>query len=469
MAKKKTKPIGIYGKRERHGDLDAHELSLQTMKATAIPFAELSALWNGKNDVQERLAMFMLYNKPSFNFLSINVHLSEEGSSSVVFHPSEKVGCAPLFSPVNGKACATIVIKGNLNEDFSEIIPLIQDDVEIGFSPKLVLPYKTAIRPPLYFECAKYINQYIVARRLHWQKFITEQRIESMPSASTQWGKYALQSYNPLNTFKYPNRKNLLSENHLEWRELNYVLKFCLDELSSPHTPRSTKNTYRNSVEDLRRKADLTNINKPSSLKIHASDPKEIKHLKTIGNRVLNASISDYRAWNVDLSRLFEAYVQQVFELVAKRIGAQSHFNSKFSISGPRRNWGLAYLEPDIVLTRGDTMIVVDAKYKMHMFNSGSNNGTLKDSFRHDLHQVLAYSTFVGTTRKSVLLVYPYTSFHHLRNHIKSSFSSTECNVYLVGIPWGSCTVQGMNTPLYINDKLKRAVDGIVEIINEIG
>lgn len=460
MAKK---PIaGRYKRLVRHGDSDTHDLCLCTRKTSKVQIDDLPKLWGRDSGGQDYLTLFLLYNKQSFAFLSIDVQLADNGNHELLFQPAEKVGCAPLISPINGKVCASIIVRGNMNEDISEILPLIEGEIEINFSNNLILPYKASIKPPIYFECAKFIDQYILAQRIHWKKFIVESRIENAPGSGTQWEKYARKSHDPNEALKYPNRKNTLSVNHKEWEELNYVLKMCLDEISSPQTPRISKQAYKTKVEDLRRKANLRNIVKPTILNIHMADPLEIKKLKEIGNRIIASVTSEYRAWSLDFSRLFECYVQCVFSQLAKKIGARSFTNNKMAISGMRRSWSLSYLEPDIVLLQGSKMIVADAKYKMHLYNANSKNvDALKDSYRHDLHQILAYSSFENDMQKTAILVYPSNEFVCIKQLISAPFTRCSCNLCLVGIPWGNTSTDSITNP--IHKKLTEAIDGLYE------
>ena len=453
-----------YSRRIRHGDSDAHDLYLSTRKTSRLLLDDLSSLWGGNADAQERLALFLLYNKESFSFLSIDVWLAEDGTPALIFHPSEKVGCAPLFSPVNGKVCASIIVNGSLDEDISEILPLIEGDIEISFSDRLILPYKTSLKPPMYFECAKFIDQYIKAQTLRWKRFVSEVKVEQAPSSSTQWTKYASKCYDPHEILRYPNKKNLLSSNHPEWRELNYVLKMCLDELSDTHIPRTSQLAYKEKVEDLRRKIDFTSITKPTELRVRASEPLDIKNLKLIGNRIINSITSEYRAWSVDFSKLFERYVQYVFKLVAVQIGGQLYCNNKFAVSGTHRSWTLSYLEPDIIIRKGDRVLVADAKYKMNMLNAKAESvDSLKEAFRHDLHQVLGYSSFERDVNKTSLLVYPSKTFTVLHQKIRSTILAVTNDIYLIGIPWGEC--KNGNSTISINQKITAAVNGLMQII----
>lgn len=462
--KVKKRTEARYNRRVKHGDSDVRDLYLLTRKTTRIPLDNLSILWKG-DDVHSKLALFLLYNKNSFSFLSIDARLSDDGNPALVLSASDKVGCAPLVSPINGKICASIIVTGNMKEDISEILPLIEDDIDITFSDNLKLQYKNSIKPPMYFECAKYVEQYYISSRLHWKKFISEEKIESSPSSSTQWRKYAEKAYNPYNILKYPNKKNILSENHGEWRELNYVLKLCLDELSSSHIPYITRKTYKGKVDYLRHKVYFGDVISPTCLRPHNTDPLDIKELKNIGNRILSSITSEYRAWYVDFSRLFESYVQYLFTQVSKSIGSRTLCNYKFAISGSYRQWGLSYLEPDIVLTKGTSAIIADAKYKMHMFNKNSVNvSELKEAFRHDLHQVLAYSSFVRNDKKTAMLIYPYNTFSSVEYRISASMLSNTNKVILVGIPWGNCLEDNNSLPMH--KKVKIAIEGLVNLIN---
>ena len=104
-------------------------------------------------------------------------------------------------------------------------------------------------------------------------------------------------------------------------------------------------------------------------------------------------------------------------------------------ISGRAPAWSLRYLEPDIVLQREDNQLIIDAKYKSHMLNRGTISDGLKDSFRPDLHQVLAYSSFGTAEDKQVALVYPAEVFICQQQQISNPLTRATTNVHLVGIP----------------------------------
>ena len=100
-------------------------------------------------------------------------------------------------------------------------------------------------------------------------------------------------------------------------------------------------------------------------------------------------------------------------------------------------------MEPDIIITKGDNAIMADAKYKMHLYNSKSEKvDVLKESFRHDLHQTLAYSSFEKARNKMAMLVYPCNSYKCIHQKISAPILSASNDVYLIGIPWGECSAE---------------------------
>lgn len=461
-------------KLHKPGEHDAHDLTLLTMKSIKVKFVDLEDGWGdlGRKSIERCIQLFIAYNKRTFDFLNIEVYVSNEESETLIIKAHEFVGCAPLLSPLNGKTYANIVVRGKMNEDVSEIIPLLKAELFVEFDDKLKLPFSSSVRPPLYFECGKFIDKYLEVRKTNWRKFTNAVRVQNAPASSTLWGKYAETSYDPQKALRYPNKVNFLTKEHNEWHQLNYVLQLCLNEYDSSNTPLKSKASYRSKTSFLKPMLSFRNVVKTAYLQQHAADPLVVKELKVIGNRILNSITSEYRAWKLDFSKLYEGYVQYIWYEVAKVLGSHSHNNLKYSISGPHPSWDLSYLEPDLLFQNGEEQIVVDAKYKMHMFNESSETTEkLKESFRHDLHQVLAYSSFGISANKRVFLVYPCNRFRYIRQNIRSTFGGFTSDVFLLGIPWGDCKRDLSDTSTTqlktIEEKIKETVEGVVGLIRD--
>lgn len=388
--------------------------------------------YNDRNFPDSLARRFLDRNKRAFKFLEITAEQLSEGNISLF--TSRYAGCIPLISPTTGLYSGYITIEGSYGEDISELLSIIGDSIEPEFDNKLKFYDNTFVSPPLYYECMKYIDKYIEAKRYKWRKFTNIEKIQSTPSSSTNWEQYAIKSIDPKNTFKYPNKCNLLTCNHPEWQELNYVLDYCINEIMSAHTPVRSRTVYIPKINSLNGTYDKRSLPVVSEIKTRMSDPVVIKSLKTIANRVLNNNSSAKFAWRMDYAEFFERYVQFIIDKVAIIKGAFHSTNQKYSITGNRPSWALSYLEPDIIIEKETTQYIIDAKYKAHMYNINNGGVHLKESFRADLHQVLAYSSFGGEKNKNVMLVYPSGSITNRELNIVNN-NGYSCKVFLIGIP----------------------------------
>lgn len=214
------------------------------------------------------------------------------------------------------------------------------------------------------------------------------------------------------------------------------VLQICILELKKPQTPMRSRITYASKIDRLQAKYDgRESTDLPFEFVIHASDPLAVKDAKRIANIILQNKLTNKRAWRIDYSEFFERYVQYIFGEVAKSVAAKSISNVHYSVTGQRPLWALHYLEPDLILQKEDTQYVLDAKYKSHMFNVNDTSDELKNSFRHDLHQILAYCSLNAMSTKKAILVYPFNDFTYREMHITSPLTHSDALVYLVGIP----------------------------------
>ncbi len=76
----------------------------------------------------------------------------------------------------------------------------------------MTLVNSSEMRAPVYLGCINYFNSFNNAMKCIWNKFDTIKQIENVPASSTNWTKYANNSYNPMNTFDFENRKNIQSK-----------------------------------------------------------------------------------------------------------------------------------------------------------------------------------------------------------------------------------------------------------------
>ncbi len=408
------------------------------LQTNIITFTELNDVWDeDKRNPETAVQKFLLRNIESFNFLEVGAvgEYVDSGKYVLKLTTSKYIGCIPIFSPKTGLSSGNLIVTGRFGEDVSELLSVIGDFVEPEFNDKIKLTTGSFIKPPLYFECQNYIDRFIEAKRYKWRKFDNIEKIESRPTNSTKWDKYALKSYDPNNLLRFPNSCNFLSKNHREWEELNYVLNLCIDEIMSTRTPVRSRMAYIGKITDLINTYDRHSLHAVSEVKIHMSDPVVIKNLKDVANRVLKNASSSKNAWRLDFALFFERYVQYLLKEIARTKGARITCNPHFPVFGHRPVWALKYIEPDIIIDKSDIQYIIDAKYKSHVYQINGDSELLKETFREDFHQVLAYSSFGGQKQKNVMLIYPSDHFVKRELDVHSCINGYSAKAYIIGIP----------------------------------
>lgn len=127
---------------------------------------------------------------------------------------------------------------------------------------------------------------------------------------------------------------------------------------------------------------------------------------------------SDGLAWTLPLEELWERYVERIVRDEAARSGGQVRVGRLGETVVPLpwsdpTQCALGHLVPDFVVRRSNSIEIVDAKYKAHFADLDSTHWMAfteeaKESFRADLHQVLAYAAVVGITATTMTtLLYP--------------------------------------------------------------
>lgn len=163
----------------------------------------------------------------------------------------------------------------------------------------------------------------------------------------------------------------------------------------------------------------------------------------------------DGLAWQLPLEDLWERYVEaKVRDEVAREGGEvtvgrlrQTVFPLHWSTNTVR---SMTHLVPDIVVRRGRTLRVVDAKYKAHFAELDEHAWTrltddVRETHRADIHQILAYASLYDADEVTATLVYPLrlTTWEQLREHGRDRaraelFHGSRCvRLEMRGLPFG--------------------------------
>lgn len=393
--------------------------------------------WRDRS-MESVMQRFIVLNKKNLSYLGISASIETvEGRPVIKLTTSKYVGAIPIISPINGKIVGDLVVTGRFGENAGELITLLDDKVNPEYSNEFHLVQESQMTPPIFIECGKFIDKYMEAEHCQWKKFTNQVKWQKQPSGSTLWGEYALRTASDPQQFStFKNKCNILTTDHSEWAQLNYALMIAIKELESQRVPLRIRATYSSQISQLKIRLKSRRVLYTNSIQIRMSDPLIIKQLKELANIIINNKSNEKLAWRMDYAEFFERYVQYLFSDVAKKKGAHEIINPHYGIRFQSRpSWGLSYIEPDLILQKSHEQLVVDAKYKSHLFNWNVDNNELTDTFRHDLHQILAYCSLNTMNSKQAMLVYPFCDFTYHKMTVNSSLTNTEVQVFLVGIP----------------------------------
>ncbi|RXA20189.1 hypothetical protein EQO05_06300 [Methanosarcina sp. MSH10X1] len=396
-----------------------------------------------KRYLSEYLQKFIDYNKDSFDFLQVIPKIEGSGKEvSLSFKTDRFIGAIPLRSPDTGKQIGDFAVKprytsatGQFSE-YVEIINILESEILPEFKHSIPLLSQNNMRPPLYLEAIKFVKLFEKAVKIKWNKFQTIKRVYRYPKSQVDWKDYIEKEFDPAKRLLFPCHDNVLNSFHSDFFELKYVYSIAKGEIISFKTPLSIKYQYRDVLTHLDNVLYEFPEKQTSDLKIHLSDPVLIKRLKDQGNKILKRNFEEITSWRIDFSLLFEKYVQFVFKQVSLEIGATQLNNYKIRRSSHFSPlWGLSYLEPDIILMKSNLDVVIDAKYKSHLFNLKSGTEELKEEHRKDVHQLLAYAAFTKYENKIGILCYPYGEPYISELDYIFPFSNTKSRIILLGVP----------------------------------
>ena len=412
---------------------------LPTLSSVYWSSEKLKQSWKWSDRSMESVMQrFVDLNNRNLSYLGICANIETiDGKPAIKLSTSNYIGAIPILSPMNGKAVGDLVVSGRFGENAGELITMLDNSIKPEYSDEFRLVQDSQMTPPIFIECCKYIETYIEAEHFKWQKFSNVTKKERRSEGTTLWSEYAQRiTQNPLEFSSFKNKRNILSTDHPEWAQLNYVLQIAISELESPRVPIRTRATYSSRLAQLRIKLKGKTILPTNAIKVRMSDPLIIKRLKELAIIILNNKTNEKLAWRMDYAEFFERYVQFLMAEIAKKKGVREINNPHYGISVKNSpQWLLHYLEPDMVLQKYDEQLVVDAKYKSHMFNWNDESDELKETFRHDFHQILAYCSLNSMPTKQGMLVYPFCDFVCHKTKVNSTITHSEATVYLVGIP----------------------------------
>jgi hypothetical protein len=449
-----TKPLDVFC-----------EIPCLTERSNQLSGKALQKKWftaADKRIIGQYLQKFINYNAELFKFIGVQpIIIGTDQNSSLVFRSSSYIGTIPLRASDTGKQIGDFVVIPRFTgrdkfEDYIEILDLLGTEISPDVMDSLPLVSGKNFRPPLYLEAVKFISSLEDLMMKPWRKFDNVERTSHQPSGQINWNKYISTEYKVENRLKFPVRKNILSEFHTEYSEVRYVFDICKDELLSNNTPQRIKNAVRPRLNFIEGKLYLHKPRKTNNILIKSSDSPVISACKLQSNKILNFQLVDSTAWRVDFSDVFEKFIQYIFKQVAKKTGGKLFSNFKFHArTSKQHSWELKHIEPDAIYQKENFLVFIDAKYKSNLYNKFDNSEIFKEDYRHDLHQIMAYSSFSKTELKHGFLCYPSDKIEIKTTKYRNGINAVTNSIIILGLPLKKAS---------INDAIKILISTLNEI-----
>lgn len=395
-----------------------------------------------KRIIGQYLQKFINYNSELFNFIGVQPYVAgSDQNTTLAFRTSSYIGSIPLRASDTGKQIGDFIVKPRFTgrdrfENYIEILNLLGSEISPEVIDSFPLASGKIFRPPLYLEAVKFIAVLEKLVQRSWNKFKNTEELSKQPSGQINWTKYVNAEFRIENRLNFPTRKNVLSQFHNEYSEIRFVFDICKNEILSSNTPQRIKSALNRKLSFIEERLYHQKPKKTNRMTVRFSDSPIVKTIKSQANRILNFNLTDSTAWRVDFSDVFEKYIQYIFREVAKETGGRLFSNIKIhSRTSKHYSWELKHIEPDAIYQKENILVYIDAKYKSNLYNKFDQSEFLKADHRHDLHQIMAYSSFSKTDFKFGFLCYPSTTVEIKNIQYKSRINETSNTIIILGVP----------------------------------
>jgi len=395
-----------------------------------------------KRIIGQYLQKFIDYNSEQFKFLGVQPYIiGSDQSTALTFRSSGFIGSIPLRSSDTGKQIGDFVVVPRFTGhdrfvDYIEILNLLGTEISPEVIDSLPLASGKNFKPPLYLEAVKFITSLEKLTTRPWRKFDNVEKVSNQPIGQINWKKYINNEFKVENRLKFPVKANVLSEFHDEYSEIRYVFDICKSELLSANTPQRIKSTLQTKLSFLQERFYHHKPKSTNKIVIRFSDSPTVIACKEQANKILNFNLVDSTAWRVDFSDVFEKFIQYIFKEAAKETGGRLYSNFKCNSRASKHySWQLKHIEPDAIYQKENILVFIDAKYKSNLYNKFGQSEMLKEDHRHDLHQIMAYTSFSKTDYKFGFLCYPSDKIELKIIKYKNGINEAVSEILIMGVP----------------------------------
>lgn len=374
---------------------------------------------------------FLALNQVSLGALGLTPRIvSGRDGVRLELRPSLKAGAVPLKSAVTGKVAGGVVIGPRFGWiGIGKVLCATGWGSGPEFLPFSLVPGSGSEVPP--WVIAGPVMERLRELLAHLRRgYVERTELLTAPRGQIQWGQYVRKQMPAGAWHQLPCRYTELDSD----TRLRQVIRWALEKVCRDMgLVISDDSVGLLLLQELKQLLEIVSDVKPRRPDRHELDGRQSNQsmLSTYLQRGLQAIswVSDERglgggqntdglSWSLSLEDLWERYVESVVKRDAALSGGTVRIGRRGETVVPLP-WNdpfhrpLGHLVPDFVIHRGNSVEIVDAKYKSHFADLDANRWTelaeeTQSAMRADIHQVLAYAAAVGSADfVKATLVYP--------------------------------------------------------------
>lgn len=346
----------------------------------------------------------------------------------IAIRSGNSVGAVPLISPQTAKHDFGLVIQPRF--EWGGIGPMLS---EMGWriAPvplKLPLLRRSERKVPPWVLSSMILIRVAALLDSLSRKFEIVSQPLSAPRGRVDWDQYARRSMPAADFLSLPCTFPDLQDDRRIKGAIRYTLNQQIQSLQSQRQHGAFIHRLIEFAQSLVLRVQLVPVHIPTSIDLQTWMQRSLRNEKfldglqaiewTVEERGL-AGLSDLQGlpWRMPMDRFFEAWLETIFTQVARRTGAQIKTGRQSQTTRPI-DWQPPYLGsqkslvPDIWLEWDTATLIIDAKYKRHWEELAQSSWSrldqeIREDHRHDLFQVLAYTSLAKTRVVIGCLVYP--------------------------------------------------------------
>lgn len=409
---------------------------------------------------------FLSLNRELLDLYDIKTERTFTGSGEprIVFETHDFIGACPLVSPTTGRFDLGVVITpriqwGGLGSMLTatgwKVVPELQRIAPLPMSDREI---------PNWVLSSVIVSRIELLLRDMSRKYEVQHEDLNRPRGRIVWQEYIVKHMPQADLSRLPCEFSMLEDNYTLLGIIHHILRVLQDDLQTQLSAGDVVLSLLLRIEQMLGKVSIYPEIRPTSnllsrwvyrgLQPPALDPA-LEAIRWVAEGRGLAGLSDLNGlpWKMSMSAFYEAYVESIVKKAVRYSGGEV-FVGRNSETEMNLHWDVSVgasqrsLIPDIVVRRGNQTVIIDAKFKNFKLEMSVQEWVdipelSREEHRHDLLQVLAYTTAYSFMPLSACLVYPVTDELYeelkrrgcLHQHALLSQNGRDVDVVLTAVP----------------------------------